>query len=159
MAFAMLWLSLLKFLVLAPFQSPTSAYVVRPQSKSEPLTVSLLEEPIFRDDKLIYAIIPVPQESNPGDIIVTKMELEGYDESFSVDLAIVITDKKVERSGRELNPTNILKIIEIPVQPNTVELLLQEKLIESYINYKQKGIRYQTKIAFLVVGPSIGATE
>ena len=153
----MLWL--LKLLLLAQLQFSSSAFVVRPPSSSDAVVVSLLDEPIFRDDKLIYAIVPVSDHSNPGDIIVAKKELEGYDERFSVDLAIVITDKKLQRSGRKLNQNNILKIIDIPVQSNTVELLQQDKLIESYINYKQKGVRYQTDVAFLIVGPSIGATE
>jgi hypothetical protein len=53
-------------------------------------------------------------------------------------LAFIITDKKLRhRNGRKLNPTNILRIIDIPIQSDTVQLLLLEKHIESYINYKQ----------------------
>ena len=138
------------------FRISISVFILNPSTN---IVVEPLAEPIIHGEKAIHAIVPAPEGYNVGDIIVIKNEFQNYDERFSIELAIIITDKSLTRKMKNSNPLNIMDIIYIPIQEDTVELLLMEKFIEYYINIKHNVIRYQTEICFLFVEPVIYASE
>ena len=65
----------------------SSVFIVQPSTN---VVVEPFEEPIVHNDKLIHAIVPVPEGFNPGDIIVTMRELENADKKFSVQVSMFL---------------------------------------------------------------------